>query len=826
MLNITKRRGRDIGNGRRRVKTALIEAVEQRLLYSTTLTGKTTYSAGIETSGPFSVNSFILNQAWNHGHSGSAGYSDWDYLEFGSSGGLAPGGITVGDIDSITINLYNTAASGTFGGQPGNFSLYFAPDNNTDPSTLRYTGGVNNNAGATTTGFNVLKIAGNATQGQMGMSDGSAGYPASTKIGSATFSASDATSVGYHAYTFSNLSLAAKQGIANDLNTGKAVRVAVVPDDTNLLADWEGNFSFNYPTISVNVEEAVSAPSVVGLNASSYTVNKTDGTASFTVTRSIGTGFTDVGSTVSYATSDVTAVAGTNYTAESGLVTFAPGQTSATITVPILDPGHNAMNGDKTFSLTLSSPSANTTLDAGGTSATVKIVDTDVVTVSQYSNDNSTVQPGGVRPGATGKSYFNIAGSNAGTSASFGALDFNTGNFTFDLPGGKDVSKVVGLSVDTVQGYPASQYNASGPMNVYLVPDTTTSIQNDGTSPLFFDTGSLPSGLGTQLGQAVLLGTYNYSANEPVDVFTSHPLDTVDPTGAATLVQDLNNGTMFRIVVAPGNASAEASLEGQYTFNGIYEAPKLTFGTYVVDESTGPSLPDWVSPDSVATWDPSTRILNVTGATTIVANPDADDAPIIEASGAAAKVTIQPFSDKVIEVGGVELSNGASLDVKSVGAGRSASNHIVLGIGSGSFSVDASSTLDLEDNDLVLHNANGSTESAVAQLIGASSLFSSTAVSNGSTTLGFGLNDGSEGYSYSTFGPASVSSTDLLVKYTYFGDADLNGKTDNDDYLYIDSYFPSSHSFWSQGDFDHNGQTNNDDYLYIDSLFGTTTDVL
>lgn len=63
---------------------------------------------------------------------------------------------------------------------------------------------------------------------------------------------------------------------------------------------------------------------------------------------------TPVGAKVSYATADGTATAGSDYTATTGQLTFAPGQTSKTISVPIL--GDTAVEADETFTVTLSSP--------------------------------------------------------------------------------------------------------------------------------------------------------------------------------------------------------------------------------------------------------------------------------------------------------------------------------------------------------------------------------------------------------------------------------------------------------------------------------------
>ena len=58
--------------------------------------------------------------------------------------------------------------------------------------------------------------------------------------------------------------------------------------------------------------------------------------------------------TVDYATSDATATAGADYTATSGALTFTPGETAKTVSVPVLDDSHD--EGEETLTLTLSNP--------------------------------------------------------------------------------------------------------------------------------------------------------------------------------------------------------------------------------------------------------------------------------------------------------------------------------------------------------------------------------------------------------------------------------------------------------------------------------------
>ncbi|MDE0204246.1 MAG: hypothetical protein OXK73_17645, partial [Rhodospirillaceae bacterium] len=78
----------------------------------------------------------------------------------------------------------------------------------------------------------------------------------------------------------------------------------------------------------------------------------TDANAAFTV--SLSRAFTSSGHTVTvgYATSDGTATAGADYTATSGTLTFAAGETTKTVNVPILDDAVD--EGSETFTFRLS----------------------------------------------------------------------------------------------------------------------------------------------------------------------------------------------------------------------------------------------------------------------------------------------------------------------------------------------------------------------------------------------------------------------------------------------------------------------------------------
>ena len=68
---------------------------------------------------------------------------------------------------------------------------------------------------------------------------------------------------------------------------------------------------------------------------------------------------------VKYATSDGTATQGEDYTGVSGTLRFAPGETSKTVSVPVLDDAHD--EGSETLILTLSSPRRAVITDASAT---------------------------------------------------------------------------------------------------------------------------------------------------------------------------------------------------------------------------------------------------------------------------------------------------------------------------------------------------------------------------------------------------------------------------------------------------------------------------
>jgi hypothetical protein len=143
--------------------------------------------------------------------------------------------------------------------------------------------------------------------------------------------------------------------------------------------------------------------------------------------------------------------------------------------------------------------------------------------------------------------------------------------------------------------------------------------------------------------------------------------------------------------------------------------------------------------------------------------------------------------------------------------------------------------IDLDDNDMIVRGTQPRSEIeqfiATARNGGAWDQpgITSTAAKNhptGSTTLA--VIDGSDYISVHgfTFNGRSIDPTDKVIKYTWYGDADLNGQVNFDDYVRIDFGLNNSLSGWFNGDFDLNGQVNFDDYVLLDLGFNTQSGTL
>lgn len=142
-------------------------------------------------------------------------------------------------------------------------------------------------------------------------------------------------------------------------NPGELSKDIVVPTSAQAAS---GSFSVNLSSPSGDNSTVATGSATVNITAAplpTLSVNDVSitegdsGTKSLTFTVSLSSAAMQAVS-VAYATGDGTATAGSDYTAASGMLTFAAGETSKTVNVPIL--GDTTVETDETFMLTLSQP--------------------------------------------------------------------------------------------------------------------------------------------------------------------------------------------------------------------------------------------------------------------------------------------------------------------------------------------------------------------------------------------------------------------------------------------------------------------------------------
>jgi hypothetical protein len=179
------------------------------------------------------------------------------------------------------------------------------------------------------------------------------------------YATSDGTAVAGSDYTAVIDSLSFADGI-----TSQTFTIDIL-DDTDYEGDETVNLALSDPTggaglgspasavLTIAEDEPVPPAGSLQFSAPTYTVSENGVTASITVTRDGGS-FGSVG--VDYASSDGTAMAGSDYTTVIGSLSFADGVTSQTFTIDILDDAD--YEGDETVNLSLSNPTGGTGLGA------------------------------------------------------------------------------------------------------------------------------------------------------------------------------------------------------------------------------------------------------------------------------------------------------------------------------------------------------------------------------------------------------------------------------------------------------------------------------
>ncbi len=228
------------------------------------------------------------------------------------------------------------------------------------------------------------------------------------------------------------------------------------------------------------------------------------------------------------------------------------------------------------------------------------------------------------------------------------------------------------------------------------------------------------------------------------------------------------------------------------------------------------------------------------GSTLTLSSVTSNGNSLMKAGAGTLRLTNARFNNLEVIGGRVSVVANGSLDAVGKVNGLSVSSTTTAGV------TTYNATLDLANNDLVIDYApgqsplgtwNGTAYTGILGALqsgrnggawnGAGIITSMSAAVSGNprTTLGVAEASAALGLNATTtaWRGQLVDASSLLIKYTYAGDANLDGRIDVDDYFVIDSNYSKSGTLfgYGNGDFDYDGSIDADDYFLIDSNFSS-----
>ena len=362
---------------------------------------------------------------------------------------------------------------------------------------------------------------------------------------------------------------------------------------------------------------------------------------------------------------------------------------------------------------------------------------------------------------------------------------------------------LTGLGVGTyyLKVMPAPGATDTGTPQVYSLSNTLSAS----TAPATTTTVSIDSG-----ANLTITDTATGGKNDALTV-------TVDSVNSRYLISDPNNllGT-----VIPGSSG-----NGTHT---VYIPFSSFSGANVYMNTAGGN-------DTITINGTAKNVIVDAGAGTDSVNvPEAAAAYPVAITASAGNDALSVNSDGV-GAAGVTIASSETFGAVTIGAGgavtmlstgTSASNLLTVQ----SINITGTGKLDLRDNDLavdytgasVIGSWSGGSYTNVTGLVVsgrivsalASGTFKRLGVAEASSALGL------SGTQTGTFDAQPVDATTVLVKFTYGGDANLDGKINVDDYGRTDLNSPIGTNGWYNGDYNCDGKVNVDDYGIIDFNVG------
>ncbi len=393
--------------------------------------------------------------------------------------------------------------------------------------------------------------------------------------------------------------------------THKTVAVSILAD--NLV---EGNETFSLDLTSpsgallrkgtgtVTIHDATPPPTFSVSNAYANEPASGSVNAAFTITMSKAAA---VPITIAYATQDGTAHAGSDYTATSGTVTFAAGETSKVVNVAVNSDA--VAEAPEAFALRITNPTlgnvvrdigTGTIVDPAGPVPSLSVADIALAEpASGSANASFTVSLSAASLTPVTVAY----ATQDGTAKSGSDYTATSGTLTF-APG--ETSKVVNVAVAAdarVEGPESFQLALSSPTNAGIAHGTATATVADGTAPPSF---SISDASVTEPASGSTLATFTITLSKAAEIPVSVAYATQDGTAHAGQEYTATAGTL---TFAAGETSKTVSVAvlqdmlANGTSGFALNLSNASLGSIADSQGAGTILDSGITPPSISASD-------------------------------------------------------------------------------------------------------------------------------------------------------------------------------------------------------------------------------
>jgi autotransporter-associated beta strand protein len=408
------------------------------------------------------------------------------------------------------------------------------------------------------------------------------------------------------------------------------------------------------------------------------------------------------------------------------------------------------------------------------------------------------------------------------------------------LTPGTGYTRTLATSSAAIGAFAADQFAVlgDGVGSVSLSDPNTLTLNFTTLLPVYWDTNGTAAGA----GGAAPAGNWDGAA-------ANFNTDSTGGAGGATLAGTANFHSVVFAAGADGAGTYAVNLTGTQTAYGVEFARgnvtlsggTLAAGTFtaaagasgtvaslVTGGPTGAVVKQGAGTVTLAGANAYAGGTTVAAGTLVAANANAIGAGGALAVNAGATMRSQAGVSNALDVGALSIAATGKLDLNDGGlvkrnggsgaAGQTATQQVTAALKTG---------LENGGNFDWLGSGISSTEAAADNATAGSVLYGVGVVQNNLAAAGTAnatTTDATPGNEiYTSFKGRTVGLNDVLVRYTYMGDADLSGDVNSTDYSLIDSGFALSLSGWLNGDFDYSGAIDATDYALIDNAFAFQT---